>query len=289
MEVKSIQTLVPDIYNLLSEGTNINEDNLKEFSRKLEDTLRRRLSKDKDGNNVLRMSNIGMPCQRELWYRINKPDEAEPLPPWVVFKFLYGDILELLVSFLSKEAGHKVEGEQDEMDLHGLKGHRDGVVDGVLVDFKSANSRGFVKFRDHKLDTDDPFGYIDQLNAYLAASARDEKVKVKGEAAFVAIDKELGHLVLDTYKARKDVDYEKVISRKRAMLAEPNPPNRPYFPKPEGKSGNMILDTKCSYCPFKSLCWADANGGRGLIEYHYSTGPKYFTKIVREPNVERKN
>lgn len=286
MEAKSIRTLIPDMYDVLSNGTEIKEDVLKEFTDNLGDLLRRRFSKDKDGKTELRMSNFGAPCQRELWYKINKPEAAEPIPPWTLFKFLYGDILEQLVLFLAKHTGHKVEGEQDELEINGLVGHRDAVIDGVLVDAKSANSRGMVKFRDHLLDSDDPFGYLDQLSLYLTASKDDPKVEVKGEAAFLAIDKELGHLVLDTYKAKK-VDYEKQITRTRGMLAEPHPPARPYLPKPEGKSGNMVLDTKCSYCAFKHLCWADANGGKGLIQYNYSSGPKFFTHVAVEPRVEK--
>lgn len=284
--MKSILTLVPDIYDVLRNGTDINEDDLKEFTDNLGELLRKRLGKDKDGKTELRMSNFGTPCQRELWFRINKPESAEPIQPWVLFKFMYGDILEHLVLFLAKHAGHKVEGEQDELEISGLVGHRDAVIDGVLVDVKSANSRGMAKFRDHALLSDDPFGYIDQLSLYLSASQKDPLVEVKGEAAFLAVDKEMGHMVLDTYKSNK-VDYEKQISRTRGMLAESYPPPRPYMAKLDGKSGNMVLDTKCSYCPHKHLCWSDANGGQGLIQYNYSTGPKFFTNISREPKVER--
>lgn len=284
--MKSIKTLVPDIYKVLSEGTTINEDNLKKFSSDLEDLLRRRLSKDKEHGTALRMSNFGMPCKRELWYKVNKPEAAAPLDPWTLHKFLYGDILELLELFLAKEAGHTVEGEQDELELNGLVGHRDAVIDGVLVDVKSANSRGMVKFREHLLERDDPFGYIDQLSLYLQASGKDPLVQVKGEAAFLAVDKEMGHLVLDTYKAKR-IDYDKEISRTRAMLSEQHPPTRPYQPKSDGASGNLILDTKCSYCPYKHLCWSDANGGTGLVQYNYSTGPKWFVKINKEPRVAK--
>jgi hypothetical protein len=41
----------------------------------------------------------------------------------------------------------------------------------------------------------------------------------------------------------------------------------------------MKLDTGCSYCPHKFNCWPD------LKTYYYSTGPRYLTKVVREPRV----
>lgn len=284
--MKSITTLVPDIYKLLSEGTKIKEDNLKEFSSRLETLLRTRLSSGVAKESYLRMSNFGSPCERQLWYKINMADKAEPLDPWTLHKFLYGDILELLFLFLAKEADHTVDGVQDEMELYGLKGSRDAVIDGVLVDVKSASSRAMGKFREHRLEEDDPFGYIDQLSLYLEASKNDDKVAVKGEAAFAAVDKELGHLVLDTYRLKKTTrDWEKEISAKRAMLAEKNPPNRAYKEVPDGKSGNMKIPMQCSYCQFKDECWKNANGGAGLRKFIYSSGPVWLTNVAREPRV----
>lgn len=283
---KSITTLVPDIYKVLSNGTNIKEDSLKKLTDNLSALMVRRLSPQKEQRNYLSMSNFGSKCRRQLWYKVNKPELAEALDPWAVFKFLYGDVLEELFLFLAREAGHKVEGQQDEVEIHGLKGHRDAVIDGVLVDVKSANSRGFVKFREHLLESDDPFGYLDQLSLYLAACKKDDTVKVKGEAVFAAVDKEMGHLVLDTYKMDTNRDWEKEISSTRAMLAEKFPPNREYFPVAEGKSGNMRLDTACSYCPFKNECWKDSNQGKGLVKYFYSRGPVWLTKVVKEPKVQ---
>lgn len=282
---KSINTLVPDIYKVLSSGTNIKEENLKKFTGDLEELLKRRLSPEKESRAFLSMSNFGSKCRRQLWYKVNMPEVAEALDPWAIYKYLYGDVLALLTAFLTREAGHDIKGEEDEVELFGLKGHRDAVIDGVLVDFKSANSRGMAKFRDHLLQSDDPFGYLDQLSLYLAACRKDPDVVVKGEAAFLAIDKEMGHLVLDTYKMDTNRDWEKEISSTRAMLAEKFPPNREYFPVAEGKSGNMRLDTACSYCPFKNECWKDSNQGKGLIKYFYSRGPVWLTKVVKEPRV----
>ena len=56
-------------------------------------------------------------------------------------------------------------------------------------------------------------------------------------------------------------------------------PNRAFSDVPDGKSGNMKLGTQCSYCEFKKVCWPD------LKTYIYSSGPRYLTKVVREPKV----
>jgi hypothetical protein len=44
-------------------------------------------------------------------------------------------------------------------------GHQDAIIDGVLVDCKSASGVGFDKFKYNKLAEDDPFGYVAQLSA----------------------------------------------------------------------------------------------------------------------------
>jgi len=226
------------------------------------------------------MSNIGSKCDRKLWYTVNEPNKAEPLPPEVRFKFAFGHILEELVLFLAKEAGHSVEGTQDTLTIAGVKGHRDAVVDGVLVDVKSASSYSFKKFEDGLTSDKDSFGYLDQLGAYLYASQDDPVVVHKDRAAFIAVDKTLGHITVDvqpnTYK-----NYDKVVAEKKAVITQKEPPPRAFSDEPDGKSGNRKLGTECSYCAFKNNCWS------GLQTYIYSSGPRYLTRVVREPDVPK--
>lgn len=284
--MKNINTLVEDIYGLFKEGVDLNDQLLSEFSSNISNLLKTRLSKkeiERKGD-TLRMSNFGTNCDRKLWYTVNEPDTAEELSPVTRFKFLYGDLIEELVLFLTKAAGHQVDGQQDEMNLHGVKGHRDAVIDGVLVDVKSANSRGFEKFAKHRVESDDPFGYLHQLGMYLEASKDDPKVLVKGEAAFLAVDKELGKLVVDKYRKPK-VNYEQEVKDKRAIIQQPEPPKRHYLAEPDGQSGNYKLNTQCAYCQFKHHCWADSNGGQGIRTFIYSTGPRFLVKVARQPDV----
>ncbi len=225
------------------------------------------------------MSNLGTPCDRKLWYSVRRPDAGERLGGPATLKFLYGDIIERLIIGLAKIAGHRVEGEQSELDIDGVKGHRDAVIDGHLVDVKSATTHSFNKFREHKLTTDDPFGYLTQIGAYLHASQTDPLVTEKSKASFLAVDKQLGHLCLDTYN-KSDTDYSKLVSAKRDILALDTPPPRGYSDRPEGKSGNRKLGIECSYCPFKHECWP------GLRTFNYSSGPTFLTKVEREPKVD---
>ena len=124
----------------------------------------------------LRLSQMGPRCPKALWYSIHHPELAEKLPTWAKFKYAYGHILEAFAIILAKEAGHDVTGEQDAIEVDGVIGHRDCVIDGCIVDVKSASSRSFQKFKTKTLAQDDPFGYLDQLDAYMAGSLEDPLV-----------------------------------------------------------------------------------------------------------------
>lgn len=275
--MRAINTLVADIYTVLEKGT------AKIDAIKLANMIKARLEENKSSTtDVLRMSKLGEKCARKLWTAANKPETAERLPGHTLLKFLIGDIHEEVVLSLAEASGHKVEARQETVTLNGVTGHLDAVIDGVLVDVKSANSRGMHKFKDHKLESDDPFGYMDQLGAYAEASKDDPRVQVKGEVAFLASDKELGHLVLDKYK-KPEKDWLKVITRLRGILAEKDPPKRHYMAQPDGSSGNMKLPMECTYCQYKTECWKNANNGRGLRKFLYSSGPRWLTHVEREP------
>ena len=239
----TINTLVQDIYKLLESGA------FKIDGTKLGEMLEKRLGEERTPS--LSMSNFGKPCTRDLWFRINRPDLANPLDGPTRLKFLIGDIIEEVVLSLAEQTPHKVTGRQDELTLHGMRGHRDAVIDGVVVDVKSANSRSFDKFDKHTLSAaTDSFGYLDQLSLYTEASAEDPEVKVKTEAAFLAVDKELGRIVLDRHKKRPIAKAD--IDAKRKMLAQPEPPKCFYEIGPRGG-----IPWQCQYCQFKDFCHSD--------------------------------
>lgn len=285
---KSINTLVADINATLREDKKFSQGGLDGLVDSLSKTFVERLGEKNEvlthgskkpaaeGSGVLRMSNFGTKCDRKLWYTVNRPDAKEALLAHTRLKFLYGDIVESLVLSLAKEAGHSVEGEQDELVLDGVVGHRDAVIDGLLVDVKSANSRSFSKFK--AVEFDDTFGYMDQLNLYLEASQRDPLVKIKKAGGLLAVDKELGHLHLRLVP-KDNTDWPSKIADRKAMVGRRDLPDRPYKDVPDGLSGNRKLGTMCAYCQFKNTCWPE------LRTFVYSSGPVFMTKVVREPNV----
>ncbi len=241
-----IETLVEDIYKVLEHKTHVPDDVAESFGRNMANLLKSSIDKD-PYEPKLRGSNIGTNCERELWYTVNTPEDKEKLQPNVHMKFLIGHVMEQVLLALAKIAGHKVEGEQDALEIGTITGHRDAIIDGVTVDAKSASTRSFAKFESGLTRNDDGFGYLDQLNAYVYAGQSDERVQDKGRGAFLVVDKTLGHICLDIHEYNGK-DYAEVVSEKTAVLASSKPPPRGYFDEADGKAGNRKLGTVCSYC-----------------------------------------
>lgn len=278
-----LASLVSDIYKLFGdEPHKCSDERVKEFGQAVAETVARRLSEVRTGTpGTLRMSNIGRPA-RQLWYETHLPaGDGESISPQAKVKFLYGDLLELMLLFLAEEAGHSVTDRQAKVDVNGVKGSMDAVVDGVVVDVKSASSPAFKKFEYGTLPDNDGFGYMEQLAGYSRGHG------LGTGAAFLAIDKQLGKIALlpfsedelQAYRIPERIDYL------REVLDQSDPPERCYSPVPED-NGNQRLGVGCSYCPFKFKCWSDANNGSGLRTFLYANGPKHLVHVESEPRVQ---
>lgn len=295
--MKDISTLVEDIYSVLDERTEhkVDDSNVEKAGELFKQMLRTRFASRqvKKGEEVLRFSSLGKK-DRQLWYAANMPEKAEVLPPKTSFKFLFGDCIEILLLFLAKEAGHEVTHEQHEVEVDGVFGHTDCVIDGIPTDAKSASPYSFGKFKDGTFVFDDPFGYIPQISGY--AHALEEEAQASDTPREAAYTDRAGFLVAD--KVHGDIQFAEVdeytlkgnppaprIEALRGVIGNPEPPTRCYSDEPEGKSGNRKLGIGCSYCAFKDECWKDANGGTGLRKFYYSRGPVWLTNVAREPKV----
>ena len=227
---------------------------------------------------TLRMSNLGKP-DRQLWYQFHPSEDepAEELEPHTHLKFLIGDVYECVLLFLAKCAGHSVSQEQAEVEIDGIKGHIDAVIDDHVVDVKSASTYAFKKFKYGTLAEDDPFGYIDQIGGYSTA------LNLPG--AFLAGDKQNGHIALlkIPQEETEGLRIQERIAHLKEVVVQDEEPERCYEAVPEGLSGNMALSVGCSYCPHKFRCWADANNGVGIRTFLYSGGPKHLVHVAREP------
>ncbi len=273
---KTLNTLVEDIYFLFdpNEMHEPCEENLDEFAENIKQVLRTRLASREDVRNPLRFSSLGKP-DRQLWYDAHPDGDEEEMSAKTFFLFLYGDVVEQLVLFLAKEAGHKVEREQEEVEIDGVLGHIDACIDDVVVDVKSASPFGFEKFKKNDVIGDDPFGYVAQLSGY-------SDVLNPGEAAaWVAFNKVNGDLCVSPLSSSVIKDHKPGprIAHLKEVLDLPEPPARCYSDEEDGKSGNRKLGTACSYCKSKHRCW------EGLRVFAYSGKPRFLTKVVREPDV----
>lgn len=224
------------------------------------------------------MSNIGKP-DRQLWYEVNHPELAEEMRPETYMKFMYGHLVEELVLFLAELAGHEVTGRQDTQIIQEIEGHRDAIVDGVLIDVKSASSYSFKKFQSHGLSENDPFGYIPQLQSYLYAGQTDDKIKDKERAAFLVVDKTLGHITLDVHD-KDTTNWPELFDRKKEVVSSTDIPDRCYEAEPMGKSGNMMLGMNCSFCAFNKSCWPQQR------TFMYANRPITLVEVAVEPRVE---
>ena len=279
--MKTVDTLVRDIYHLMEtkeipEGVNL-EAQCKAFGEVMAKTLYDQLQPEKDRTGLLRLSAIGKP-DKKIWSAF-KGVAGEPLRGPTYIKFLYGHLIEAMLLSLAKVAGHQVTDEQKEVSVEGVKGHMDCRIDGMLTDVKSCSSYGFKKFKNHTLHEDDPFGYIAQIKAYAHAEGDHEY-------GWLAMDKQNGTLAWLQYD-ESDVEthyYPAVawdagerVRHVKKMVASDISPDICYEPVPDGKSGNEKLSSGCSYCDYKHNCFPN------LKTYVYASGPRYLTKVVREP------
>lgn len=293
---KSIDTVTEDIYELLdsSKEHGHSAELAAEYAMRIggefaKATMLRNKPREK---GKLWASDIGKPCMRYHYYNFNAPDKGEKLLGHTKFKFLYGSILEEAALYFAEEAGHSVSGQQERIEVMvddwTVSGRIDAVVDGVLVDVKSASVYSFNKYRKEGVTSaNDSFGYLYQLAFYRDNVDLDE-VQCEKSGAFLFIDKQNGHICVIDVENEMPTQ-EEVLARIRAIVVAAEgtegDAERYYEPEDYGKSGNKALGIGCSYCSYKTHCWRDSNGGRGLRGFAYNHKPVWFTEVVREPKV----
>lgn len=280
---KTLDTLVQDIYEVIEvlnddEEIDIPEDMYEQFGRDMEDALRHWATPVERPKNGLRMSNIGRPLRR-LWYDLNTEQEKEQIDAPTFIKFLYGHLLEVLLLFFVRLAGHVVESEQKEVTVSGIKGHMDSVIDGEVIDVKTASGYAFKKFKDGTLAQNDSFGYLSQLAGY-------EKAEKTNNGGFLVMNKETGELTVFIPDDLEKPNITHRIKEVKQAVKRKTPPNYCYPPIPDGVSGNMKLPRDCTWCPHKFECHKDANDGQGLRTFEYAKGRVYLTQVEKLPNVQ---
>ena len=278
--MKTLDTLCYDIEQTLLGYGGWDEAASEIFGKDLQQVSYDRFHKPSEPRKYLSLSSIGTPCDRKLWYKVNSPEKGEKLNAESIGTFFYGDMIEALVIALAKAAGHDVQGEQTKLNVHGIIGHRDCIIDGVTVDVKSASKYSFQKFAGHNLREDDPFGYISQLSSYVYAGRDDPLVTNKSTGAFLVVQKDRFKLCLDKYDFTEELKHKEQEMLRAKTLVKGILPETRLDTVPQSKtSPNTMLGTQCNYCEFRKICWPEAR------TFAYSTGYQHLVKVVKEPLV----
>ena len=278
--MKTIDTLVEDIESVIYGQGGWNKSVAEAMGKSIADTANKRFSKPQEPRGYLSLSSIGTPCKRKLWYKINKPGFGEPLDAKRLLKFFYGDMIEELILAMVEASGHTLAGSQDRLTVHGIRGHRDAVIDGMTIDVKSCSPFAFKKFKEGDLRGNDPFGYISQLSSYVYAAKDDPLVTDKNRGAFLAIDKVNGEICLDVYDFTEELKTKEQEMLAAKDLVAGDIPTERISPVPASKSSpNTKLDKSCQFCEYKKACWPN------LKMYQYSYGIEYLVHVEKPPKV----
>ena len=283
--MKNVYNLVPDIYKLMetkevAEGVDFDAC-VEKFGENVKELMRNEFGGKKRDGRKLRMSNIGRD-DRYLWNVYNDVEKADEIQGHTYVKFLYGHLIEEMLLFLTKAAGHEVTDEQKKCEVNGITGSMDCKIDGIVTDVKSVSTYGFRKFKDGTLAYDDPFGYIGQIKGYAYAEGATK-------FGWLAMDKQNGHLTYLMYDSEDtqapvydliSYDIKERIDHVKKLVEQPTPPGVCYEPVADGKSGNQKLAVGCSYCAYKKECWPSVRA------FAYSTGPRYLVEVHNEPKVQ---
>ena len=282
---KKIETLLKDVQDLIeTPGKHkVNQYNLSCFNQQINEAIIKSFDEHAERKRTLRLSSAGM-ADRRIWYEINhKDDHKEFLTYDRRLSFLFGHILEALLIFLIREAGHEVSSQQQEVEVEGIKGHLDCLIDGDLVDIKSASAYAFQKYATGMIKVDDVYGNIFQLASYAHA-------KGLNRAFLFVMNKVYGTLTLLELEDLDLVNPESRLKHLKEITVLPSPPvELCYEPIPYGTSGNMRLHKNCEFCPFKGECWKGANGGKGIRWFKYSNERVPLVKVTKEPKVQEES
>jgi hypothetical protein len=280
---KSLDTLIDDIYGKLEglshgKSLNIPEDEIERTVDGLRECLLHWSNPtERNRKFSVRMSNVGRP-PRLLWFDKNSDTVSTPDPATQI-KFLYGHLLEEIVLMLVRISGHHVSGEQKEARVGDIVGSMDSIIDGEVVDIKTASKFAFNKFRLGTLAENDSFGYLAQLACYEHSEGTEN-------GGFLVLNKESGELCLFRPDDLDKPNIEERIKYVTEAVYSDEMPEICYEPVADGKKGNMKLAKGCTWCSYKHECFKDANDGQGLRAFKYANGVTYFTEVVAEPNVE---
>lgn len=265
----------------------IPEKILEEFKEDCKQAVIKQFTGERETEFRIRMSNVGKPlCQLQMEKKYSGDNSIVSYENYNhKLRNLFGDLLEAVVVMLLKTVKANIDSVQGNVKLKteyfDMKGTYDIIIDDKVYDIKTASPFAFEKkFGQqgggfHKIAEDDVFGYLSQGYLYSEATK-------KPFGGWIVINKATGEMLV-TSPPEDDEEYRKIaIDRVKdnvKALMEDVPFERcfelveeTFYKKP---TGNKVLGTVCSFCPYKHKCWGDN------IQYlpqqqSKSSSPKYF-------------
>ena len=242
----------------------VSDEIIEEFAEACKEAFKKQFTNKRKKEFSYRMSSIGRPlCQLQME---KKGIEGEGLPYNFKMRNLFGDLIEASAIAIMKASGTEVKDVQKKVTLKDngddINGTMDIKVGGKVWDIKSASPYAFAnKFGDNggfdAVVKDDTFGYASQ--GYLYSEA--DKSPFGG---WIVVNKSTGEWCV-TETPSSDSEYKTnalATARDNIKALKENKPFKRcfeseeeyYYKKP---TGNKVLGTACSFCPYKRPCWGD--------------------------------
>lgn len=231
---------------LNAEGRLVSEAILQEVGKLSQYAFKRQFTEPKHDSGY-RLSSIGRCLRQQAYKALGIDGDGKELDARARMVFLMGDLTEIAIVGLAKAAGCKITrtGEdQAEVEIDGIKGHPDGVLDdSVLFECKSMSSYSFTEFERGHIDD----GYRYQCNAYMEALGLKSCV-------IVGLNKDAG--VLSEFVFNKSPEIVQSIRDRIALLKSATTdklPEREY--QPDAKN---YLPWQCRYCSHYKTCYPES-------------------------------
>jgi hypothetical protein len=292
-------TFLEEVKSFLAQAQNepvaIPKKILEEFKEDCGKAVQKQFTDSREKEFRIRMSNIGKPlCQLKMEKKYFNDDSLKNFENYnYKLRNLFGDILEAVVVMLLKSVKANIDSTQGNVKLDAeyfdIKGTYDIIIDDKVYDIKSASPFAFEKkFGEQgggfeKFVEDDVFGYLSQGYLYSEATT-------KPFGGWIVVNKSTGELLVssppeDDEKFRQHA--LSTVKKNIKSLMDDEPFERCFDLIEESfyqkKTGNKVLGTVCSFCPYKHKCWGD-NVQYLPQQQSKAKSPKYFWYVeINQP------
>ena len=243
-----------------------------DFAKSCEEAVSKQLNKER--HYKIRMSGLGRPVCQQL---LEKKGIQQEIQYNMLFRFLFGDIVESIAVLVLEQAGIDIIDKQKSVCLNIDGTDVSGTLDLIIRDefgqdkvwdIKSASEWAYkFKYTGYggyeKIKEDDPFGYIMQGHLYGEATGLPF-------GGWIVINKSSGEVAVveaPDWQANDRKEYMADAKERIKVLTDESlefkVPFKDIFEvyKQDGqevRTGNKLLPRPCTMCGYKAHCWKDA-------------------------------